>query len=782
MVPTVEFNSTTDTGSEGATPVALAVSISAVSGKTVTVDYLASGGSAIGGGTDYSLDAGTLIFAPGETTKNIDLSVIDDVIDEANETIIMTLSSPTQSTLGSQSSSTYTIADNDAEPEVGFESGSSGGVESILGPNLTVSLSAVSGKTVSVNYSVSGGTAVGTGTDFTLVAGTLTFPAGVGTQDIPLTVIDDALDENDETIIVSVSSPNNAVLSSNIAHTYMITDDDLPPTVGFISDSTGGGERALTPSYTVDLSAASGKIVTVNYSAVDGTATGSGVDYSLIAGALTFNPGEISKNFSANIVDDHLIEGAETFDLNLAGAVNASLGISTHTYTIDDDPIGGGLAFMQGTLAGGSTNLNPVTATAIDWSAVFFDGAYFTHSGGNPNELVIAQNGDYYITATVPLTGAVARGSVRAELRLNGVPIVGAVGESAYIRNSSGHNEASNHIAAFLPGLTASDVIELYVSQAAAAGTITASNQITLSAEFATPGRLWFKGIATKTTNSTNLNQATAFALEWNESVEEAPFAHENGVSPENITVLNAGDYRVDVSIPIQSASVRTNLKVRVKVNGVDYPGAIGASGYIRNTNGHNNASIHWFGLLSGLNENDVLTVTTEQEAAVGTVVVQAGNSATIQIEQIVSGELLSLRGTNVISGTNWNVTDFIQWTTQEVTAGSTYAHSTGTDSHQVSLLQAGDYQLVYSDKLMSGGVRPNVKVSVFVNGNPWSGAETKSHYIRNGSGHSETSGVVVFLMRDLAIGDVLSVQTEREAGSGATTANADARLLLWKK
>jgi len=62
---------------------------------------------------DYHITAGRLRFAAGETSKQIILSVVNDVYVEPSESLTITLSSPTDSSLGSLSSTTVTITDDD---------------------------------------------------------------------------------------------------------------------------------------------------------------------------------------------------------------------------------------------------------------------------------------------------------------------------------------------------------------------------------------------------------------------------------------------------------------------------------------------------------------------------------------------------------------------------------------------------------------------------------------------------------------------------------------------
>ena len=141
--------------------------MSAASSKNVTVDYAVTG-TATGSGTDYTLANGTLPITAGSTSGTITIgSIVDDSFDEANETVIVTLSNPSNATLGSDDAHTYTITDNDSAPVVDFEATTSSGLESVSTKTITVDLSSVSAQNVTVNYAVTG-TATGSGTDYTL--------------------------------------------------------------------------------------------------------------------------------------------------------------------------------------------------------------------------------------------------------------------------------------------------------------------------------------------------------------------------------------------------------------------------------------------------------------------------------------------------------------------------------------------------------------------------------------------------------------------------------------
>ena len=167
------------------------------------------------------------------------------------------MSNPSNATLGSDDTHTYTITDNDSAPVVDFNTTSSNGAESVSAKAITVDLSTASGQNVTVNYAVTG-TATGSGTDYTLANGTLTINAGSTSGAITIaSIVNDSLDEANETVIVTLSSPTSATLGSDDTHTYTINDNDNAPVVDFNTTSSNGAESVSSKALTVDLSAAS---------------------------------------------------------------------------------------------------------------------------------------------------------------------------------------------------------------------------------------------------------------------------------------------------------------------------------------------------------------------------------------------------------------------------------------------------------------------------------------------------------------------------------------------
>lgn len=125
--PTIEFASTTSSGSESATSSSITLSLSATSASNVTVSYAVTGGTATGGGVDYTLASGTATIIAGSLSTTIPFTVVNDSDVESDETIIVTISNPTNATLGTSTTHTYTITNNDVASSGGGGGGGSGG-------------------------------------------------------------------------------------------------------------------------------------------------------------------------------------------------------------------------------------------------------------------------------------------------------------------------------------------------------------------------------------------------------------------------------------------------------------------------------------------------------------------------------------------------------------------------------------------------------------------------------------------------------------------------------
>ncbi|NOT76206.1 MAG: T9SS type A sorting domain-containing protein [Cyclobacteriaceae bacterium] len=338
--PTIQFAAATSTSFEPASQ-SMTVSLNYIPATNVTVNYSASDISA-NNGTDYTLSAGTATITAGSMSTTINPSIIDDITVESDETFSVTLSSPLAGiSLGSTTVNTYTIHDDDNARKIDFNVASLNGSEGTTPVSLTIQINNTSGSPTTVDYSVTGGTAIGGGVDYVLTSGTATVPASPSTTTtISLIIVDDAIYEQNETIVITLTNPTNSNLGVNNVLTFTINDNDPPPTLGFTSSSFAGLESTATVNIPLTLSSSSNTDATVNYT-VTGSATGGGVDYTLANGVFTMPAGSTTGNIVATVINDIIVETGETIIVTLSSPVNSTLGASVYTYTIIDDDVFG---------------------------------------------------------------------------------------------------------------------------------------------------------------------------------------------------------------------------------------------------------------------------------------------------------------------------------------------------------------------------------------------------------------------------------------------------------
>ena len=209
-MPSLSINDSS--GAEGGAR-SFTVSLSVPSGQQVRVDYTTADGTATAPG-DYTTKSATLVFQPGQTSKPVSVSTTGDALDEDDETFKVNLSNQINATI-SDGSGTGTITDDDPTPTLSIDD-----VRRSEGANpqrFTISLSAVSGRRVQVEYATANGTAVAPG-DYGSKSGSVTFQPGQTTKTVTVNSVDDALDEPDESFTVNLSNPSNATIGDGVGH------------------------------------------------------------------------------------------------------------------------------------------------------------------------------------------------------------------------------------------------------------------------------------------------------------------------------------------------------------------------------------------------------------------------------------------------------------------------------------------------------------------------------------------------------------------------------------
>lgn len=221
---------------------------------------------------------------------------------------------------------------------VQFELSNSSGSEATPLALIKVILSKSSEQTITVNYTTSDGTAKA-GTDYIASSGILTFSPGVTTQTISIPILNDTQVEENETFIVKLSNPVNAILGTVTTHTYTILNDDSPGTIQFSSSTYTVNENEGSVTIGVMRTGGNGGSVRVSYSTSNGTGM-AGLNYIATKGTLTWADGDDSeKSFTIPILRDRRFGENKTVNLtlyNISGS--ATLGNpSTAILTIIDN-------------------------------------------------------------------------------------------------------------------------------------------------------------------------------------------------------------------------------------------------------------------------------------------------------------------------------------------------------------------------------------------------------------------------------------------------------------
>ncbi len=225
--PSVSFTTSTYYVGEATSNATVLVNLSATSSKTVTVQYTTVDDTAQAG-KDYTATSGTLTFDPGDTSKSISVPIKQDTLIEGDERVALVLTNPTNATLGSHSSATLIIQDDDPSPYVNFAAATYSFNESAGEVTVTVNLEFSSNQTITVDYAVNA-TNPGTadeGFDYILHGTKLTFDPGQTSKTIKITITDDGAIEGDETLKLTLSNPIWAKLGSTKSTVITIKDND----------------------------------------------------------------------------------------------------------------------------------------------------------------------------------------------------------------------------------------------------------------------------------------------------------------------------------------------------------------------------------------------------------------------------------------------------------------------------------------------------------------------------------------------------------------------------
>lgn len=337
--------------SSGAFTISLPPGVKA--GEIITVTYSISGTATAG--TDYKTLTGKAFISMNKSSILVPITIFDDQVIEGMEDIVVTVLSGSSNNLATYAISTTSntttvqIEDDDNQPANcqinailvadGSESGGDGSFKLALPGAYTFK------QDMTVTYTV-GGTAM-PGSDYTPLAGTANLVAGQNSVLVPVPVLNDALIEGDESVIIKpqpVSSAGINFAGGDSCVVMIEDDDDDNLKVAIAAYDSAATELTDTAAFRISLpnGNAASVPVTVTYE-VTGTAA-NGTDYTSLSGTVTIEADSTGAFIPLYTLDDNIIEGDETISVKLLTATSSLPFSIDHTkdsalITIHDDDV-----------------------------------------------------------------------------------------------------------------------------------------------------------------------------------------------------------------------------------------------------------------------------------------------------------------------------------------------------------------------------------------------------------------------------------------------------------
>ena len=322
----------------------------------VTVGWMTTqddGDDAATEGDDYSEASGVLTFAPGETSKTVSVTLLDDDVSEPDETFSVELLNPSDVSEESLLSgpATGTIFNDDAPQDIDAQSAAHGPVEE--GQDVVFHLERFnlnSGDRDRVKARARLVLQVEITQEGDVIRGAapteVVFEQGSWTATVTVRTDDDDLLEPTGTVSLRVVGVGTFVQTFATPIAVTVWDNDNPLSIA----NAGAGEDEGEIVFTVSLGEPAARQITVNAATIDGTATSHGVrsdgdlgrDFWAKSETLTFQPGEQTKTFSVTLVNDlYDEESKEIFTVRLSNPVSARLQdpSAKGRITDNDDPM-----------------------------------------------------------------------------------------------------------------------------------------------------------------------------------------------------------------------------------------------------------------------------------------------------------------------------------------------------------------------------------------------------------------------------------------------------------
>ena len=319
---------------EGVGTAKVQVQMSRAADRDVSVDYASADEAptpSAEAGKDYTATSGTATITAGALSTLIDIPITQDLIYETDETFAVALSNPVEAALSSDASATVTILDDDRRPSLSVRDASADEESGPLG--FTVERTGASAVAVSAKWATADGTAISPA-DYTGATGTVTIGPGETSATISVALAADSIDESDETLGVTLSSPVEGTILRGTATGTILDNDGATPRL-VVAPTAVGVDEGADASYTVRLASAPTGNVTVTVSGASDS------DVTLSPSPLTFTTGNWATARTVTVTaahdDDHTNDTVTLTNTATGGGYSGASPVAVAVTVADDD-------------------------------------------------------------------------------------------------------------------------------------------------------------------------------------------------------------------------------------------------------------------------------------------------------------------------------------------------------------------------------------------------------------------------------------------------------------